>query len=201
MSQIEVNNTFNSVNVENTINTVDVDNSNGNIVIVPQEIVKIIEINTPGPQGSPGPAGYPSIFTSSFVSTSSFNAFTSSYNTGSFTGSFIGDGSGLTGLSTSNWTSSFDGSISRESDVYVTGSFGVTNQSNTSLFLINAQGAATIKSTAATIFLIQNQNNINVLTVSQSGVIVVATQSVELSNPAPNGGMYFTSNSFFVGLD
>jgi hypothetical protein len=201
MSQIEVNNTFNSVNVENTINTVDVDNSNGNIVIVPQEIVKIIEINTPGPQGSPGPAGDPSIFTSSFVSTSSFNAFTSSYNTGSFTGSFIGDGSGLTGLSTSNWTSSFDGSISRESNVYVTGSFGVTNQSNTSLFLINAQGATTIKSTAATIFLIQNQNNINVLTVSQSGVIVVATQSVELSNPAPNGGMYFTSNSFFVGLD
>jgi hypothetical protein len=201
MSQIEVNNTFNSVNVENTINTVDVDNSNGNIVIVPQEIVKIIEINTPGPQGSPGPAGDPSIFTSSFVSTSSFNAFTSSYNTGSFTGSFIGDGSGLTGLSTSNWTSSFDGSISRESDVYVTGSFGVTNQSNTSLFLINAQGAATIKSTAATIFLIQNQNNINVLTVSQSGVIVVATQSVELSSPAPNGGIYFTSNSLFIGLD
>lgn len=201
MSQIEVNNTFNSVNVENTINTVDVDNSNGNIVIVPQEIVKIIEINTPGPQGSPGPAGDPSIFTSSFVSTSSFNAFTSSYNTGSFTGSFIGDGSGLTGLSTSKWTGSIDGSISRNSDVYVTGSFGVTNQSNTSLFLINAQGAATIKSTAATIFLIQNQNNINVLTVSQSGVIVVATQSVELSNPAPNGGMYFTSNSFFVGLD
>jgi hypothetical protein len=201
MSQIEVNNTFNSVNVENTINTVDVDNSNGNIVIVPQEIVKIIEINTPGPQGSPGPAGDPSIFTSSFVSTSSFNAFTSSYNTGSFTGSFIGDGSGLTGLPISKWTGSIDGSISRNSDVYVTGSFGVTNQSNTSLFLINAQGAATIKSTAATIFLIQNQNNINVLTVSQSGVIVVATQSVELSNPAPNGGMYFTSNSFFVGLD
>jgi hypothetical protein len=201
MSQIEVNNTFNSVNVENTINTVDVDNSNGNIVIVPQEIVKIIEINTPGPQGAPGPAGDPSIFTSSFVSTSSFNDFTSSYNTGSFTGSFIGDGSGLTGLPTSKWTGSFDGSISRDSDVYVTGSFGVTNQSNTSLFLINAQGATTIKSTAADIFLIQNQNNINVLTVSQSGVIVVATQSVELSNPAPNGGMYFTSNSFFVGLD
>lgn len=205
MSQIEVNNTFNSVNVENTINTVDVDNSNGNIVIVPQEIVKIIEINTPGPQGPPGPTGDPSIFTSSFVSTSSFNSFTSSYNTGSFTGSFIGtfigDGSGLTGLPTSKWTGSADGSISRYSDVYVTGSFGVTNQANTSLFLINAQGAATVKSTAANIFLIQNQNSVNILTVSQSGVIVVATQSIELSNPAPNGGIYFTSNSFFVGLD
>lgn len=201
MSQIEVNNTFNSVNVENTINTVDVDNSNGNIVIVPQEIVKIIEINTPGPQGPPGNPGDPSIFTSSFVSTSSFNSFTSSYNTGSFTGSFTGDGSGLTGILASKWTGSIDGSISRYSDVYVTGSFGVTNQANTSLFLINAQGATTVKSTAANIFLIQNQNSVNILTVSQSGVIVVATQSVELNDPAPNGGMYFTSNSFFVGLD
>lgn len=32
------------------------------------------------------------------VTTSSFNSFTSSYNTGSFTGSFVGDGSGLTGI-------------------------------------------------------------------------------------------------------
>jgi len=34
--------------------------------------------------------------------TSSINTFTSSYSTGSFTGSFIGDGSGLTGVSASN---------------------------------------------------------------------------------------------------
>jgi hypothetical protein len=201
MSQIEINNTFNSVNVENTINTVDVDNSNGNIVIVPQEIVKIIEINTPGPQGPPGNPGDPSIFTSSFVSTSSFNAFTSSYNTGSFTGSFIGDGSGLTGIPTSKWTGSIDGSISRNSDVYVTGSFSVTNQAGTSLFLINAQGDTSIKSTAVDIFLVKNQNDVNILTVSQSGIIVIATQSIELTSSAPNGGIYFTSNSFFVGLD
>ena len=37
--------------------------------------------------------------TGSFVTTSSFNNFTASYNTGSFTGSFTGDGSGLTNLS------------------------------------------------------------------------------------------------------
>lgn len=36
-----------------------------------------------------------------FVTTSSFNNFTSSYNTGSFTGSFVGDGSGLTGITAS----------------------------------------------------------------------------------------------------
>jgi hypothetical protein len=206
MSQIEINNNINSVNVENTFSTVDVNNDISNILVVPQQITSVVEIVTPGPQGPPGPAGSGSFAdTGSFVTTSSFNAFTSSYNTGSFTGSFIGtfvgDGSGLTGLPTSKWTGSADGSISRNSDVYVTGSFGVTNQSNTSLFLINAQGATSIKSTADDIFLVKNQNNVNVLTVSQSGVIVVATQSVELSNPAPNGGIYFTSNSFFVGLD
>jgi hypothetical protein len=190
--EVYVNNANTQVGVSPVFNTVNVN---------PDLNSTVVQVITPGPQGPPGPAGDPSAFTSSFVSTSSFNDFTSSYNTGSFTGSFIGDGSGLTGLSASKWTGSLDGSISRDSDVYVTGSFGVTNQSNTSLFLINAQGATTIKSTATNIFLIQNQNNVNVLTVSQSGIIVVATQSVELSNPAPNGGIYFTSNSFFVGLD
>jgi hypothetical protein len=38
------------------------------------------------------------IDTGSLVSTASFNSFTASYTTGSFTGSFIGDGSGLTGV-------------------------------------------------------------------------------------------------------
>jgi hypothetical protein len=51
-----------------------------------------------------------------------------------------------------------------------------------------------------TIFLITN-NNIPVLTVSQSGVIILATQSIELTGTAPNGGIYFTSSSLFVGLD
>jgi uncharacterized delta-60 repeat protein len=36
--------------------------------------------------------------TGSFTTTSSFNTFSSSYTTGSFTGSFRGDGSGLTGI-------------------------------------------------------------------------------------------------------
>jgi hypothetical protein len=194
--EVYVNNANTQVGISPVFNTVQVN---------PDLNSTVVQVITPGPQGPPGSTGDPSIFTSSFVSTSSFNAFTSSYNTGSFTGSFIGtfvgDGSGLTGLPTSQWTSSFDGSISRDSNVSVTGSFGVTNQAGTSLFLVNAQGATTIKSTAANIFLVQNQNSVNILTVSQSGVIVVATQSVELNSPAPNGAMYFTSNSFFVGLD
>jgi hypothetical protein len=42
--------------------------------------------------------GTSNISTGSFVTTASFNSFTSSYTTGSFTGSFTGDGSGLSNL-------------------------------------------------------------------------------------------------------
>ena len=62
-------------------------------------------------------------------------------------------------------------------------------------------GSLEIKSDVNNIFLIKNFNNQNILTVSQSGVIIIATQSAELTSPAPNGGMYFTSGSFFVGLN
>lgn len=62
-------------------------------------------------------------------------------------------------------------------------------------------GSLTIKSDINDIFIIKNFNNDAILTVSQSGVITVATQSAELNSPAPNGGIYFTSTAFFVGLD
>ena len=61
-------------------------------------------------------------------------------------------------------------------------------------------GSLEIKSNVNNIFLIKNFSNQPVLTVSQSGVIIIATQSAELTSTAPNGGMYFTSGSFFVGL-
>ena len=48
-----------------------------------------------GPQGPVGPTGSFDSATGSLVTTASFNAFTSSYNTASFTGSFIGSGAGL----------------------------------------------------------------------------------------------------------
>jgi hypothetical protein len=54
---------------------------------------------------------------------------------------------------------------------------------------------------SSNIFIIKNQNNYPVLTVSQSGVIILATQSTELTSAAPVGGMYFTSASFYVGLE
>jgi len=62
-------------------------------------------------------------------------------------------------------------------------------------------GSLTIKSDVNDIFLIKNFAGNNIFTVSQSGVVVLATQSAELTSSAPNGGMYFTSDAFFVGLD
>jgi hypothetical protein len=62
-------------------------------------------------------------------------------------------------------------------------------------------GSLEIKSDINSIFIIKNFNNQPILTVSQSGVVVLATQSAELTGFAPNGGIYFTSESFFVGLD
>ena len=74
------------------------------------------------------------------------------------------------------------------------------NSSSIALFTIDYQGSTTITSNADTVFLIKN-NNSPIFSVSQSGIIVLATQSATLTSPAPNGGIYFTSSSFYVGLD
>lgn len=62
-------------------------------------------------------------------------------------------------------------------------------------------GSLEIKSDVNDIFLIKNFNNQPILAVSQSGVIVVATQSQDPTGTASNGAIYFTSTSFFIGLD
>jgi hypothetical protein len=96
----------------NIPNSVNVNNSN----------ISVIQVTTLGPQGPQGPAGPPgpsgsegNVNTSSLVTTSSFNAFTSSYSTGSFTGSFTGS---LFGTSSYALTASFilnDGGINTSS--------------------------------------------------------------------------------------
>ncbi len=52
----------------------------------------------------------------------------------------------------------------------------------------------------STIFLIKSAST-DVLSINNTGIITLVTQSIELTTSAPNGGIYFTSNSFFVGLD
>jgi hypothetical protein len=68
-------------------------------------------------------------------------------------------------------------------------------------FSVTNLGSVTVSGSATDLFLIKNTNNQNILRVSQSGVVVFATQSATLSGAAPNGGVYFTSSSFYVGLD
>jgi hypothetical protein len=58
---------------------------------------------------------------------SSFKLFSGSYNTGSFTGSFTGDGSQLTGIVSSKWTGS--NPITREGNVEITGSLIISGSS------------------------------------------------------------------------
>lgn len=62
-------------------------------------------------------------------------------------------------------------------------------------------GSLQIRSDRNDIFIIKNFAEQPILTVSQSGVVTLATQSVELTGPAPNGAIYFTSSSLFIGLD
>lgn len=89
----------------------------------------------------------------------------------------------------------------------VTASVNITNnifliQSGTfTPFSVSNLGLTTISGSATDLFLIKNTNNQNILTVSQSGIVVFATQSATQSGTAPNGGIYFTSSSFYVGLD
>ena len=89
----------------------------------------------------------------------------------------------------------------------VTASVDLTNsifliQSGTfTPFSVSNLGSTVISGSATDLFLIKNINNQNILRVSQSGIVIFATQSATLSGTAPNGGIYFTSTSFYVGLD
>jgi hypothetical protein len=87
----------------------------------------------------------------------------------------------------------------------ITASFAVSSSWSPSTFPFSGSavitGSLTIKSDVQDIFIIKNFDNQPILTVSQSGVITIATQSAELVSPAPNGGLYFTSTAFWVGLD
>lgn len=85
------------------------------------------------------------------LTTSSFNQFSSSYNTGSFTGSFVGDGSGLTGvpgvtpINTGSFattgSNTFIGNQTISGSVDVSGSVGAD-----SITLGNGSGTTTIPS-------------------------------------------------------
>lgn len=91
------------------------------------------------------------------------------------------------------------GSVTASVDV--TGDVFIIRSASYNPFTVSNTGLTTISGSATNLFLIKNASNEPILTVSQSGVVILATSSIELTNTAPNGAIYFTSNSLFVGLD
>jgi hypothetical protein len=106
-----------------------------------------------------------------------------------------GFGSGTSGTGFFIATGSITASVGLTGDIFI------IRSSSYNPFTVSSTGMATISGSAANLFLIKNAINQPVLTVSQSGVLTLATSSVVLTGTAPNGAIYFTSNSLYVGLD
>jgi hypothetical protein len=89
------------------------------------------------------------------------------------------------------------GSISASVDINPNNLFLITSGS-TPYFNISSSGNVDIYSD---LFIIKNKiTQQPVLTVSQS-IVQFTTHSINPTNPAPNGGFYFTSTNLFIGLD
>lgn len=122
--------------------------------------------------------------------------------TGSFSGSFSGDGSGLFNVTASSvvgldFSRISTGSVTASVNTGNDGVFLVKSGSYT-LLEISGSGDTVITSN---LFVIKNYDTGNrVLTVSQS-VIQVATQSLDPIGNTQAGSIWFTSSSFYVGLE
>ena len=115
---------------------------------------------------------------------------TGSYSsTGGWT--LVGSGAGSTFMATGSVTAS----------VNITGDIFIIRSGSYNPFTVSSTGLTTISGSATNLFLIKNASNQPVLTVSQSGIVILATQSIDPTGTAPNGAIYFTSSSFFIGLD
>jgi hypothetical protein len=125
-------------------------------------------------------------FTGSLFGTASY-AVSSSY---ALTASFALNGGGDTfRITSASYTASVGG-----------GNIFLINSASANILTINNVQSVIISSSANNVLQLNNANNTTILNVSQSGILNLSTQSVELTGSAPNGGIYFTSASFYVGL-
>jgi hypothetical protein len=191
MSQVNITLNTNTVDINTTNNQIVVtDPTNPTTVNITQPVTSVVEVITAGPQGPigpPGPSGS-SINTGSFVTTSSFNDFTSSYNTGSFTGSFIGNLIGTSSWATNALTASYlEGYISPfpfTGSAIITGSLAITGS------LIATQGiSGSFSGSGANLFDIP-ASGITGLNLSQ-----IATGSVTASVSPGTGSFEIVSGS------
>lgn len=116
--------------------------------------------------------------------------------TGSYTGSFFGVFTGVVNGSTGGGggSSIATGSVTASVDIGQT------------LFLIKSSSVNYFSITSDTtiikndVFIVNNQANNTVFKVSES-IAYFTTQSTAITTPTTAGGIYFTSSSFYVGLE
>ena len=114
---------------------------------------------------------------------------------------FISQSVAAAGFGSGGGGGSFISTGTVSASVSLSGDIFIIKSGSYNPFTVSSTGLTTISGSAANLFLIKNASNEPILTVSQSGVLTLATSSVELTTTAPNGAIYFTSNSLFVGLD
>lgn len=157
-----------------------------------------------GSQGPPGPAGPSGSNTIQILDEGI--ELTTSASLINFAGVGVS-----TSITSSGVTVTIDGgTFPFTGDAEITGSLDI-NGTGGDIFLIKSSsfgvvsveetGTVTLTNDAPTMFLIRDISFAPILAVSQSGVVIFATQSAELTGTAPNGGLYFTSSSLFIGLD
>ena len=86
------------------------------------------------------------------------------------------------------------------SNYALTASYALNGGGNGTPFRISTGSISASVDIGSTIFLIKSASR-DILSIDNTGIITLSTQSTTLTSPAPNGGIYFTSTSFFVGLD
>ena len=124
--------------------------------------------------------------------------------TGSFSGSFFGDGAGITNISSSAIvgykeaiaTATVTASVSTGATMFLIrsgsyNSFSISNQGSTTL---NVTGSVPH-------FFLINSGSREIFKINNQGVTETKVFEAGENPTAEYGGMYFTSQSFFVGLD
>jgi hypothetical protein len=125
--------------------------------------------------------------------------------TGSFSGSFFGDGAGITNISASSIVGLdlfriYTGSI--QAQVNVGANIFTLSSGSATVLNISRQGSTTLNVTGSVpYFFLISSGSRTIFEVNDQGV--TQTKVFEAGEtPTPEyGGMYFTSQSFFVGLD
>ena len=130
---------------------------------------------------------------SSISQTSSFARSGNGIFSGSFSGSYVGDGSGLTGISggSSKWTGST--SISRLSDVSITGSFTVSGSDQ-----INILGASQFTG-PITASIISASSGITGSLLGTASFATTASYAYNTINPAVNSDQRYFESTDFAG--